>query len=300
MAKVEGKDLEFWFNGVEVPVISASLSEAFDTLDSTDSATPGDGKDFEVGRAARSFSIEANLYKPLGAEIATGNLVVGNRYIVTSVGTVLAAYEVGQIFTAETALTMDTDDKVKLLTDKLTGKDMAFTFDAGDVPLVSADISIKYDSLDVTDTDTTGDGSETIVSRAERESKISCIMKSETADLLTTDPTAEAATLTFGAGQTIVGTILPVGKEVADEVNGYAKVDYTFKWKGAPTETEVGLVCGVEHAFKLILKRGVSTNKEYTGNAIVTEKSISSEVKGLTKVSYSISINGAVTYAVAN
>lgn len=300
--KIEGKDLEFWFNGVEVPVISAGLSEVFDTLDSTDSATPGDGKDFEVGRAARSFSIESNLYKPLGAEIATGNLVVGSRYIVTAAGTVLtgAGYEVGQIFVATTALTMDIDDKVKLLTDKLTGKDMGFVFDGVDVPLVSADISIRYDSLDVTDTDTTGDGSDTIVSRAERESKVSCIMRSEDTDLLTTNPLPVATTLTFGTGQTIVGAAMPVSKEITDEVSGYSKVDYTFKWKGAPAETEVGLVCGVEHGFRLILKRGVSTHKQYTGNAIITEKNISSEIKGLQKVSYSLSINGAVAYAVAN
>ena len=299
--KVEGKDLEFWYDGVEIPVISIGESEVFDTLDSTDSSTPGDGKDFEVGRAARSFSVEALLRQANGAElIAAAVLVVGNTYQVTDVGTNLTAYEVGQIFTAETAITLAGDDKVKPLGAPITGKTMSFTFDAVDVPLTAADISIKYDSLDVTDTDTTGDGSETIVSRADRESKITGIVRSEAADLLTTDPTPEAATLEFLTGHDAAGTIIPVGQEISDEVNGYAKVDYTFKWKGAPTETGLGLVCGVAKAFKLILKRGASTNKEYTGTCIITEKTISSEVKGLTKVSYSISINGAVTYAVAN
>jgi hypothetical protein len=303
MAKIEGKYLEFWYDGVEVPVVSAGLNEAFDTLDSTDSATELDGKDFEVGRAARSFSIEANLYKPLGAAINSGQLVIGSRYLVILAGATLtgAGYEAGQIFTATSALTLDADDTVKLLTDKNTGKTLGFTFNAVPVPLVSADISINYDQLDVTDTSTAGDGSETLISRADRESKISAIVKSEDADLLTTNPTAQAAVLTFNTGQTITGNIIPVTKDIADEVSGYAKVDYTFKWKGAPVELEAGLVCGgVEKAFKLILKRGASTNKQYTGNCIITQKTISSEIKGLTKIAYQIAINGAVTYAIAN
>jgi hypothetical protein len=295
MAKVIGKDLEFWFNGVEVPVISIGLSEAFDTLDSTDSATATNGKDFEVNRAARSFTVEALLYEPLGAEIATGNLVVGNTYQVTAKDSVLAAYQVGQIFTAESALTMSATDKVKPLGDKVTGKTMAFN-NGSDVPLVSADISIKYDSLDVTDTETSGDGSETIVSRAERESKITMIVRDDEADLLTTNPVAESVTLTFASGQTVVGSAIPVSKNIADEAVGFAKVDYAFKWKGAPVETALGIpIDGEEDAFKIILRRGATGNKEYTGNAILTEKTISAEIKGITKISYSFMINGAVT-----
>ena len=303
MSKIEGKYLEFWYDGVEVPVVSIGESEVFDTLDSTDSATELDGKDFEVARAARSFSIDAILYKPFGAIINSGTLVIGSRYLVVLAGATLtgAGYEAGQIFIATSALTMDVDDTVYLMPDKNTGKTLGFTFNAVPVPLVSADISINYDQLDVTDTSTTGDGSETLISRADRESKISAIMKSEDVDLLTTLPTAQAGVLTFNTGQTITGKIIPVTKEIADEVSGYAKVDYTFKWKGAPTELEVGLVCGgVEKAFKLVLKRGATTHKQYTGNCIITQKTISSEIKGLTKIAYTIAINGAVTYAVAN
>ena len=304
MGKVVGKDLEFWWDGVEYPVISENLSEVFDQLDSTDSATPGDGKDFEVGRAARSFTIEANLYAPDGAEISSGTLTIGQRYRVTEAGATLtgAGYIRGQIFEATAALTMDADDKVVPLGTKITGKDMSFTFNAVEIPATSMDISIKYDQLDGTDTETTGDASETLVSRAERESKVSGIVRSQTADVLTTNPTAQNTTLTFYTTQVVAvsGKVIPVGKEVSDEVNGYAKVDYTFKWKGAPVETAVGLVPAVEKAFKIILKRGTTTNKEYTGNAIITEKIISAEIKGLAKVSYTVQINGAVTYAVAN
>lgn len=302
MSKVVGKDLEFWWDGAEYPIISETLSEVFDQLESTDSATPGDGKDFEVGRAARSFTLEANLYAPDGAEIATGTLTVGERYRVTAAGATLtgAGLIVGQIFEATSALTMDADDKVVPLGAKITGKDMSFTFNSVEIPATSMDISIKYDQLDGTDTSTTGDASETLVSRAERESKVSGIVRSETADVLTTSPTPQTTTLLFASGQTVAGKVTPFSKEVSDEVKDYAKIDYTFKWRGAPTETAVGLVPAVEKAFKIILKRGASTNKEYTGSAIITEKTISAEIKGLAKVSYTVQINGAVTYAVAN
>ena len=302
MAKVPGKDLEFWWDGAEQPIISQNLSEIFDQLESTDSATPGDGKDFEVGRAARSFTIEQNLYAPDGAEMASGNLTIGSRYRVTALGATLtgAGYILGQIFEATAALTMDADDKVVPLGAKITGKDMAFTYNAVEIPATSMDISIKYDQLDGTDTATAGDASETILSRAERESKVSGIVRSETADVLTTSPTPQTTTLLLASGQTVAGKVTGFSKTVADEVNGYAKIDYTFKWLGAPTETAIGLVTAVEKAFIIILKRGATTHKQYSGNAIISEKTISSEIKGLVKVSLTMQINGAVTYAVAN
>ncbi len=302
MSKVTGKDLEFWWDGAEYPIISETLSEIFDQLESTDTATPGDGKDFEVGRAARSFSIESNLYTPDGTEVVTGTLTAGTRYRVTG-GTITetqGSFTLGMIFKSDGTGTASATNKVKPLGSKVTGKDMSFTFNSTEIPATSIDVSTKYDQLDGTDTETTGDASETIVSRADRESKVSGIVRSESADILTTNPTPQNATVQFASGQTIGGKVIPVSKEIADEVNGYAKVDYTFKWRGAPVETAVGLTPAVEKAFKIILKRGASTNKEYTGTAIITEKAISAEIKGLAKVSYTVQINGAVTYAVAN
>lgn len=300
--KVVGKDLEFWFNGVESPIINVKPSESFGTEDSTDTATPTDGKDFEVILAERSFTVEQNFYTPDGAEIATGNLVIGNRYKVTAAGATLigAGYEVGQIFEATSALTMDVDDKVVPLGTKITGKTMALSFNSLDVPLTDVDVSVNYDELDTTDTETTGDGTEYVTSRAERESKASIIMRSEDADLLTTNPISAATILTFATGQTFTGSSVPISKEITDESNGVSKVDYTFKWKGAPTELSCGLAAAVEHAFKIIFKRGTSTNKEITGNAIITQKSITVSRKGIAKISYTFRINGTPTYAVAN
>lgn len=300
MAKVVGKDLEFWFDGKEYPVISVNLGEDFETLDTTDTSTSGDGKEFSIGKAARQFSVEAYFYSPDGAEINSGTLQAGKKYRVTAKNTVLSAYEVGQIFVAAGTEVMSATDRVVPLGDPVPGKNMSFVHNSVNIPLINADVSIKYDTLDTTDTSSSGDSSETSVSRGERESKISGIVRDTEADLLTTNPTYQNATLTFNTGQTVTGQIIPVNKAVSDEVSGYAKVDYTFKWKGAPTETSVGLPTAQEKAFKIILKRGTTTHKSYVGNAVITEKTISGEVKGIEKVTYSFSINGAVTYAVAN
>ncbi len=134
MSKVVGKDLEFWWDGEEEPVVEANLSAAFDQLDSTDSATPGDGKDSEVGRAARSFTLTQHLREPDGAEINSGTLTKDENYRVTAIDSVLTDYEVGQIFTADGTETMSATDKVVPLGAKITGKTMSFTFDNAEVP----------------------------------------------------------------------------------------------------------------------------------------------------------------------
>ena len=301
--KVVGKDLEFWFDGVEVPVSSVKPSVEFGTENSTDSATPGDGKDFEVILAERQIDVETNFYTPLGAEINSGTLTKDARYVVTAKDTVLAAYDVGQIFVAAGTETMSATDKVKPLGTKVTGKTMGFSFDGSDVPVTDADININYDELDTTDTETISggaDGTEYVTSRAERESKISMIMRSEDADLLTTNPAEQDTVLTLASGQTIEGVSIPISKNPTDESEGVVKVDYAFKWKGAPVETDCGLVPAVEKAFKIIYKRGASTNKQISGNAIITKKSISVNIKGLAKITYTMRINGTPTDAVAN
>ena len=300
MAKVRGKDLEFWWDGVEIPVIEANLSAEFEELDGTDSATPGDGKDTEVGFANRTFQVSANLYTPDGAEINSGTLTKGNRYRVTAKDTVLAAYDVGQLFESDGTEVMSSTDKVVPLGNKITGKTMEFNFNSADVPVTSIDYNVNYDELDGTDNSTTGDGRETEVSRATRATSINGIVRSENADLLTTNPVKQAAILTFNTNNKAEGDIIPVSKNPVDNTLDFAKIAYAFKWVGAPTETNLGLAAAVEKAFKVILKRGASTNKEYTGNAIVTAKNITSDINSLAKINYTIKINGALTEAVAN
>lgn len=295
MGKVVGKDLEFWFDGIEHPVVSVSPATEFDTEDTTDTATPGDGKDFEVIRAARSFNVEAILYEAPGAEIATGTLVAGVRYRVTAKDTVLAAYDVGQIFEAVGTEVMSATDKVVPLGAKVTGKAMSFEFDSVAHPVRELGFNLTYDELDGTDSETTGDAKETEVSRAERETTLSAIMRDDAADLLSSDPTVESVELALTATSKVVGEAVVTTKNITNPTTGFAEVNYSLKWKGVPAETNFGLPAGVEKAFKLIFKRGAVTNKEYTGNAVITAKSVTCSVSGVARVTYTFRVNGAQT-----
>lgn len=302
MAKSKGKDLEFWWNAQEEPVENIKATEAFGTEEGTDTSTPGDGKDFEVIRADRSFSGEQILYTPDGTEVVTGTLVAGTRYRVTG-GTITetqGTFTLGMIFESDGTGTASGTNKVKPLGTRVSGKDMAITLDSVEVPVTDIEYSSNYDELDGTDTSTTGDATETETNRADRESKITMIMRSESADLLTTSPGVKTIVITLASGQTISGSGILTQKETDAQVKDYVKKTYTIKWRGKPTETLVGLATAVENAFKVIYKRGASTNKETTGNAIITQKTITANIKSLIKVSYTFRVNGAPSYAVAN
>lgn len=302
MSRITGKDLEVWWDGAEVPATSANLSAQFDTVDSTDTATPGTGKDVEIIRAARTFTVEAELYEPDGAEVATGTLTAGTRYRVTA-GTITetgGTYTVGMIFESDGTGTASTNNKVKPLGARVTGKDMALTYNSADVPLTEADFSVKFNELDVTDSSTSGDAKETEVSRADRESKVTGIVRDTVADLLTTAPVKHAAELALSANVKVSGYAVLVSKNVVDNVNDVSKIDYSLKWLGSPTETALGIITGTSKAFKIILKRGSSTNKEYTGTAVLVSKTIKAGISGLATVSYGFTISGALTENVAS
>lgn len=296
MAKIPGKDLQFFIDGLEIPVSSVDFGSSFDTTDTTDTATPGAGKDFAVGRAERTLTVEANLYEPLGAELGDGTeLVVGKRYVITSVGDNLP-YDEGEIFEANTALELSGDDKVKELKNPIAGRSMSLTLNSVSVAVTDLEYSQKYDELDVTDTATTGDAKEKSVSRAESELKITIITDDATADILTdTTPAKVAFAAAFASGQSVTGFAIPISKNVKAQVSDFAKTDVTLKVVGAPTETELGLALGTLIPFKFRLKKGITANKEYSGNLIVTSKTIKGNVSGMVPVSYSMSISGAVT-----
>lgn len=310
MSKITGKDLEFWWDGNEYPVISAELSEEFDSLDVTDTSTPGDGKDTAVGRANRKMTIDMFLYSPDGAIFGKSDPLIANKkYRVVQVqeSGVLSHLEVGQLFVFPTAQYLGEGDKGQGLGEPMMGKNMSFTFGSESVPCTDIDLSINYDTQDATDTSTEGDSGETIVGRAETESKITLIARSNQADLLTTNPIVQNAELRIKSSSepssedtVISGQVIPVSKTITDEATGFAKVDYSFKWQGTPTEQNAGLPTNVQKPFKIILKRGSSTHKSYTGNAVITSKKISGSVKDLVKVSLTLQINGSLTYAVAN
>lgn len=302
MEKVKGKDLEFWWDGAEVPIISENLSVQFDTNENTDSATPGTGKDYDVLRAARTFQIEANLYEPDGAEIATGTLTEGVRYRVTA-GTITEGantYTLGMIFESAGTGTASASNKVKPLGSKVNGKSMSLNYNSAIIPATDIDFNLKYDELDSTDSSTVGDSKETEVSRADRETKITGIVRDTVADLLNTNPVARNTSLQFSPTVKIDGQMIPIAKNVVDAVKDVAKIDYSFKWIGLPTETNLGLPAGVVKPFKIILKRGTSQNKEYLGNAVITAKSAKSNINSSATINYTMSINGELTENAAN
>lgn len=302
MPRVKGKDLEFWWDGKEIPITTGNINVQFDTADGTDTATPGDGKDEEIMRAARSFSIEANLYEPDEAEIATGTLTKEIRYRVTA-GSITEGsntYEVGRIFESDGTGTASATNKVKPLGSRITGKTLAMTYDGAAFPVTDIDFNLKYDELDGTDSSSTGDSKETDVSRASRDTKITGIVRDTVADLLTTNPVKKAATLTFSPTTSVSGNILPISKNPTNKTTDLAKIDYSFKWIGVPTETNLGIVAGIEKPFKLIFKRGATTNKEYTGNAVITAKAAKVSFNSIATISYTVSINGALAENVAN
>ena len=295
MGKVTGQDLEFWFEGVEIPVQEVNTNVAFDQLDSTDTATPGDGKDSEVGRAARSFTVSGLLYTPNGAEVATGTLTKGNRYRVTAKDTELADYEIGQIFESDGTEEMSATDKVVPLGSKITGENMSFSFNGTAYPVTSVDYSASFDQLDVTDTETTGDGKETILSRADRDTSVNMIMREDAAELLTVDPAKVAGIVLFTDDNKAEGFILPVSKNPVDNTLDVVKIAYAFKWIGVPTETNLGLALNSAQDFRIIYKRGATTNKEKSGTAIITSKTISCDISGLATITYTVQVNGALT-----
>lgn len=302
MEKVKGKDLEFWWDGAEVPIISENLSVQFDTNENTDSATPGTGKDYDVLRASRTFQIEANLYEPDGAEIASGTLTQGTRYRVTA-GTITEGantYNLGEIFESDGTGAASASNKVKPLGSKINGKSMALDFNSAVIPVTDIDFNLKYDELDSTDSSTVGDSKETEVSRADRETKITGIVRDTVADLLTTNPIARTTSLQFSSNVKIDGQMIPIAKNVIDAVKDVAKIDYSFKWIGLPTETNFGLPAGIVKPFKIILKRGTSQNKEYLGNAVITAKSAKSNISASATINYTLSINGELTENAAN
>lgn len=295
MAKINGKDLEFWFDSKEYPVESISLQTQFDEEETTDTSTPGDGKDFDLIRASRGFNVEAFLYEPDGNEISSGTLTKGKRYRVTAKDSVLDDYEVGQIFEADGTETMSSTDKAVPLGNKIKGLTMDFSFDGSDVKLTDANYNVQYDEKDVTDDSTTGDAKETEVTRAERGTEITGWSQDADADLLSASPASKAGILKFSTSVKVEGNCIPTQKSIEAHVEEFTKATYTLRWLGLPTETALGLAAATEKAFKIILKRGTSTNKEYTGNCIVTAKQVSITHNSMGKITYTLSVNGAQT-----
>jgi hypothetical protein len=302
MAKLNGAEIEFWFDGVEYPVISSNIEETANELDTTDSSTSSTAKDFEIGRVNRTISVEANLYDVDGAEIATGTLTAGTKYRVTA-GTITEGsntYELGRIFESDGTGTASASNKVKPLGAVVNPKAMTVTYDSTSYPVTSVVYGRTFDTQDTTDSATTGDGTEQGTTRADATLELQAIMRGEVADLFVANAVKKTVAITLQSGTTLGGSVIIVGENKTLSVNDVTGVTSNFKFKGLPTEVNLGLPLGVEKAFVITVKRGASTNKAYTGNAIILGKNINASINDVAKVSYTIQINGAVTKSVAN
>lgn len=297
--EVTGKTLKYFQNSVEQAVKSVNFDNNFTMLDSTSTAVASPGMESVPGRAKRTLKVEADLLTALGSELATGSTVVGTKYLVTMgpIDDVEATHAAGTIYTATTNATLDSTHKVKVLGSKITGKTLAVTIGGSSFAATNASYDVKYSELDSTTTATTTPGTEVVTGRAKVTSKFDALMYRATAEkLLNAAPTAVAIVITFDSGITVTGNGIIHQESISNEVNGICKVSYTVEWQGMPTEVGIGyLTMATQQTFSVVYETGSSTNKEITGNVIMTDKSVSSDVSGDTKISYSGHVNGTIT-----
>lgn len=303
MAKLVGNTLQFWFGAREYPVESVDYSVDFTELDTTDTSSPADATETVLNRAKRQIKVTATLAEAMGAEVATGLTVAGTTYLAT-VGTITegaVTYAVGTIFTSAGGGTLDGSHKVKPLGAKLLGKSIACTL-AGSTPVTSLKYDEEYGEYDTTDSASTGDSTEWVTGRAKRTGAIEVIMTAADADKLTTAPVAQALVMTFGSGLTLTGNaVLKKKASVSNAKGDVVKTSYDLNWVGSVVSTLADVLTpAVSTATIIMWIPGVSTNKQVSFNAIVVATSIEADVNSLVKVTYTLDVVGAPTYAVAN
>jgi len=297
--KVTGKDLKFLFDGKEYPVQSADFSVEYDTSNVTDSSTSGNGKEFMVGRADRSINIETFLFAVNGAQLISGDELEKDKiYRVDQQGENLA-YDVGFIFTANGNEVLGDGDKCTPLGAKLNTKDMDLSLNNVAVGVTDIEFSEKYDEIFTTDTNTPGDAKEGSVSRAEADLKISAFIQDSTADLLAGTPTDIPFSVSFATTQLIFGTAKLTKKNNTGSVENAIKGDYELKCKGQPTVQNIGLSFGVEKPFKIIYRKGGTTDKAITGTAIINQRGFKGNIdKPEINASYVLMVTGTPTETV--
>lgn len=293
--EVTGKTLKYFQNGIEQEVNSVSPDFAFDILNKTTSATPAPGKESTTGRVTRTLKIDTYLFTVMGAEINSGTLTSGQKYLVT-LGTI-GSHAVGEIFQSDGTETCDTDNKVKPLGEKVTGKTLAVTFDSSSFLMKKCDYNISYDKLSKTTSVTPPPGKEITTGRFKSTTQLEALMYRETADLIeNSSPEVKPVVITFAPGVTVSGNALVHQISITDEVEGIVAVTYNIEWQGVPVETGIGyLAMATEQSCEVIFEKGASTNKGFTGIIILTDRQISCDVEGDATISSTGTLNGAIT-----
>ncbi len=306
MAQQNALETHFWFDGVERPITNVTYDLDYQPEDASSTATSGDGTDTTTKRPKSTSSITYDLRDALGAEISSGTLTAGQVYQVTAVDTELAAYAVGELFTADGTETMSADDKVKPLGAKLHAENMSISIASStSYPVTDLTFNETYGEDDASSTSTGADAYESTYKRAARTCDITIIMDSAAADILVNSaPANKAIVITLASGNTITGNGIFVKK--SNDLNardgGLIKTQYTINWQGTPVSTLNLLTPKLSKAVKRIAKIGSSTNKEQTGNGIIFTTSFTASPMsgGLIPVTQTMTWQGSVTDAVAN
>jgi hypothetical protein len=299
--EVKGTTLKYFQNSVEQAVRKVDYDRNFTMLDSTTSATTGVGTESTPGRAKTTITIETDLLSALGAEITTGTLTAGNKYLVTaSASSFDGTHAVGTIFVSDGTEECSSTEKVKLLGTKQTGKEMSVTIGGSAFAVQQITYETNYNELDATTSATAAPNMESTSGRAKRTTQFTCLMYRTTADqIVNAAPSGVAVVLTFASGITVSGTAILHQVSITDEVNGIVQVTYNAEWQGVPTDTGIGyLTLATQQAAEIIYETGSSTNKEITGNVILLTRSVSSDTNGDTLITYTGVFNGAITPAV--
>lgn len=296
-----GKTLKYIQNSIEVAVRKVDFDRNFAMLDATNSTTTSPGMESLPGRAKSTVKIDTDLLDVLGAEIATGTLTAGTKYIVTaSAGLFDSLWAVGRIFESDGTETCSGTEKVKPLGAKITGKSMSMTYAGGSFAVTNFSYDIKYNELDATTSGTASPNSEIVTGRAKVTSKIDVIMHRDVADkIINTAPTAIALVVTLSSGLTITGNAIFHQMSITDEVSGIVKVSYNLEWQGIPVEVGIGyLTMATSQTFQVIYETGTSTNKAIAGSLTLIGKSLTCDVSNDTLISYDGVVNGAITPSV--
>lgn len=146
---------------------------------------------------------------------------------------------------------------------------------------------------DSTDGDTSGNGSEVEIGFVNRKSQVQLLMQ---------DTKAEPArnsnltvVVTFATGHTISGTLRFESMNPAVNVKNMVGVSMNGTWQGGITKTGLGsLDVGDSDTVALILKDG-TTDKAFTGSAIVIGINIVGDYNDDLKVTYRFKVQGELT-----
>lgn len=183
---------------------------------------------------------------------------------------------------------------------KVTGANMSVTLGGNPFKVTNAEYTKTYTELDATTTATDPTGTASTAGRYKATVKFDTLMYRETADKITASaPTAQTCLITFKTGVSVTGQAILNQESISDEVNGICKVSYSGEYTGEVTETGLGaLTMATEQPFVITFEDGTTTDKAITGNLIVLQKTVTSDTNGDAKVSYSATINGAITKAI--